>query len=280
VSSPLRGTCTPCLLLLLCCTAAAAESPAAARLAADARAARPLVAHVVVALCDNVHQGIVKVPKALGDGQTPRTNLYWGARYGLKTFLGRDGGWTPVAHEGAAPKGVLERIVLTRRVSKAAAYVVADAWDGRQIRRTVERFLHMAAGRHPETLRIRQGDATLAIPAGGAAHLVAYVGHNGLMDFAAPAVPEPASQASPRAAVVLACKSTPYFGPLLARAHAEPLVLTTGFMAPEAYTLDAILKAWLAGATPQAARDAAARAYHRYQKCGLRGARRLFGLQP
>ena len=45
------------------------------------------VAHVYVALCDNTYQGIVPVPKNLGDGQAPATNLYWGARYGVKTFL-------------------------------------------------------------------------------------------------------------------------------------------------------------------------------------------------
>ena len=38
------------------------------------------VVHVFVALCDNRHQGIVPVRAELGNGQDPRTNLYWGAR--------------------------------------------------------------------------------------------------------------------------------------------------------------------------------------------------------
>lgn len=36
----------------------------------------PVVVHAVVALCDNENQGIVPVPASLGDGQSPRTNLY------------------------------------------------------------------------------------------------------------------------------------------------------------------------------------------------------------
>lgn len=43
--------------------------------------------HVFVALCDNEHQGIVPVPKTLGNGKDARNNLYWGAAYGLKSFL-------------------------------------------------------------------------------------------------------------------------------------------------------------------------------------------------
>ena len=49
------------------------------------------VIHIVVALCDNQYQGIVKVPAGIGNGQDARTNLYWGAGYGVKTqFSGVD----------------------------------------------------------------------------------------------------------------------------------------------------------------------------------------------
>ncbi len=34
--------------------------------------------HIMVALCDNQYQGIVKVPKGIGNGQDPNSNLYWG----------------------------------------------------------------------------------------------------------------------------------------------------------------------------------------------------------
>jgi hypothetical protein len=35
--------------------------------------------HVFVALADNAHQGIVPLPKALGNGDDPGRNPYWGA---------------------------------------------------------------------------------------------------------------------------------------------------------------------------------------------------------
>ncbi len=34
------------------------------------------VIHAYVALCDNLHQGIVPVPKAIGNGQDAANNLY------------------------------------------------------------------------------------------------------------------------------------------------------------------------------------------------------------
>ena len=52
--------------------------------------------------------------------------------------------------------------------------------------------------------------------------------------------------------------------------------LLGGFMAPEAYTLEAALSGWLRGEAAPAIKDRAARAYHQYQKCGLTAARRLF----
>lgn len=35
------------------------------------------IVHVLVALCDNEHQGIVPVPARLGNGEDPERNLYW-----------------------------------------------------------------------------------------------------------------------------------------------------------------------------------------------------------
>src|SRR5690349_21306631 len=43
--------------------------------------------HILVALCDNKYQGIVPVPKSIGNGQDPASNLYWGCDLGLKTYF-------------------------------------------------------------------------------------------------------------------------------------------------------------------------------------------------
>ena len=78
---------------------------------------------------------------------------------------------------------------------------------------------------------------------------------------------------------MLACKSQPYFQPRLSQLKSRSVLLTTGFMAPEAYTLEAAVAGWLAGETAEKVRDRAARAYDKYQNCGLGAARGLFHAQ-
>jgi len=46
-------------------------------------------------------------------------------------------------------------------------------------------------------------------------------------------------------------------------------------MAPEAYTLKSALDGWIAGETGEQIRERAAAAYDKYQRCGLKAARRL-----
>ncbi|MBI5368355.1 MAG: hypothetical protein HZA54_15070 [Planctomycetes bacterium] len=268
-----------------CVGPACAQGGAQQRLDADARAGRPLVAHVVVALCDNVNQGIVRVPAALGNGQDPASNLYWGALYGVKTYFAK-ARWERLAVAGPLPDGVLERVVLHRAIARsggasAPCYVVAEAWDGRRIRDAIGRFLRLASGADAETVDVTAADGRkFALTAGGASQVFAYVGHDGLMEFPAPEPPAPPAGGPARSAIVLACSSRSYFGAPVARAGAHALLFTTGFMAPEAYTLDAALGKFFGGGTPAEVREAAAGAYASYQKCGLGAARKLFTGDP
>jgi hypothetical protein len=225
--------------------------------------------HVFVALCDNEHQGIVPVPKELGKGDDPAHNLYWGARYGVKTFLGKSADWTLVKTEKNPRLEVLERVIFKHK--KARAYLVADAYRGDQIQKAILDFLDAAGGNNPATLGL--GNESIGLQ--GGADLVVYVGHDGLMDFD---VEPPTSQkeAKPRDAIVLACKSKSYFQPPLARLRSKSVLLTTGFMAPEAYTLEAAAAGWLARESAEKIGERAAIAYDKHQKCGLKAARRLF----
>ena len=268
-------------LLLLAQTSRATPATAVqARLDADIARDLPVVVHLTVALCDNKNQGIVPVPAALGNGQDPKSNLYWGALYGVKTHLGRKAGWTALKSAPSARDQVLERVVFQTEIRRAGkpvpVYIVADAWDGAHMKTALTTFLDMAAGQEAESVSVTQNDATISLKAGGAAHLVAFVGHNGLMDFSLPAPKRAADAAGPRSVLILACASKPYFTPHLTAASAHPLLLTTGLMAPEAYTLDAAIRAWVGDGSTKSVHEAAAAAYHRYQKCGMKGARRLF----
>jgi hypothetical protein len=251
-----------------------------ARLTADLAEGRPVVVHVVVALCDNANQGIVPVADHLGNGPDPRTNLYWGALYGVRTFLPRHGGWTILSEERPTDARILARVVLFRTVqrdgSNVPVYLVADAWDGAEIEGAVERFLDMSAARASETVSVKRNSMELSILAGGSAHVVAYAGHNGLMDSTLPPPQKRSSASEASSAIVLACASRGYFLDHLHTAGAHPLLLTTGLMAPEAYTLDAAVRAWIGGGSVADVREAGAVAYDLYQKCGKQAALRLF----
>jgi hypothetical protein len=214
--------------------------------------AAALVVHVTVALCDNKHQGIVPVPAAIGNGQDPRNNLYWGASYGLKSWLRREG-WQKIAAPPArAP--ILETLAVKKTIAGREVHIIAEAWDGKEIRGAINSFL-----------------------AGHDADVIAFIGHNGLMEFS---VPSPAARRGKRPrAIVLACASRPYFTPHLDRAGAQPLLLTTGLMAPEAYTLTAAIEAWVRSGDEAQVREAAAQAYAKHQSCGIKGARRLFAVR-
>jgi hypothetical protein len=274
------------LLAVLVCSASWGTSGHAVqdRLDIDIADGKSVMIHVVVALCDNVNQGIVPVPKALGNGQDPKTNLYWGALYGIRTHLSRAAGWTRIDALKPDDRRILDRVVLHARLKRDAttvsAYVVADAWDGAHIREALQAYFRMVAGGSEETVEVRYGSETLDLRAGGAAHLLAYIGHNGLMDFSLESV-GPAEVVTPaRSTIVLACSSKLYFLDHLQAANAHCLLLTTGLMAPEAYTLDSAIRAWVGKRTTSAVIQAAASAYDRYQHCGQTAARRLFWGEP
>jgi hypothetical protein len=237
--------------------------------------------HVFVALADNKHQGIVPVPEHLGNGDDPAGNLYWGAQYGVKTFLKASGDWRLVSSTANPASGVLERCVFRHTDGKVV--LVADAYKGSEIKQAISDFLRAAGGGGAATVEI-SGEK---VPIHGGADLAAYVGHNGLMDFSVDlkdiekGAPSRASGSNEkgREAIVLCCKSKPYFEPLLKQLDSRPVLTTTGLMAPEAYTLEAALQGWIAGEPADQIKRRAAAAYDKFQKCGAKAARRLFGVE-
>src|SRR5690349_17670568 len=150
----MRGRFAAALLWLLSSSAviAAEGDPAARRVLEDFNAGQPLVAHVIVALADNEHQGIVPVPSTLGDGDRPQSNLYWGAMYGVKGFLKRSADWRAVPLPASGDPRILDRVLFRRDVVRegrsSAGYLLAEAWQGRQIAPSIGRFLEMTRGQH------------------------------------------------------------------------------------------------------------------------------------
>lgn len=228
--------------------------------------------HVFVALADNKNQGIVPVAAKLGNGEDPEHNLYWGSAYGVKTFFLRNSEWELVLAHQTPKAEVLERCVFKHRTDPV--YLVADAYRGSQIKQAILDFLDAAAGASSEQVTVKSGAQVANLAARGGANLVAYVGHDGFMDFQLPTLPHKAND-DRRQAIILACASKAYFAGPLHTSGAQPLLWTTGLMAPEAYTLKSAIDGWILNESNAQIRERAAAAYHKYQKCGLNAARRL-----
>ncbi|WP_179021678.1 hypothetical protein [Winogradskyella forsetii] len=224
--------------------------------------------HVFVALCDNSNQGIVPVPRKLGNGQDPKNNLYWGALYGVKKHFKNSKDWTLVETITSNNPKILERLLFKHKNSNT--YLLADAYDGKYIKQTTIDFIEATAGRNEVSISYNSSELNF----GGKSQLLAYVGHDGLMEFAVEGNFKPINTTK-RDAIVLACISKTYFKPYFEKTKVTPLVWTTGLMAPEAYTLKSAIDGWILDETDLKIRERAAQAYHKYQKCGINGARRL-----
>ena len=226
--------------------------------------------HVFVALCDNTYQGIVPVPKKIGNGQDAANNLYWGCSYGIKSFFSNSKEWELQAPSiSNIENPILERCIFKHRFSNT--WLVADAWDGQYIKPCTEAFFTACAGGSSDSVILKNGNIIVTL---GSADLLVYIGHNGLMDFKINHT-FPATDTLPRAAIMLACISKSYFAPLLQHTAAQPILWSTGLMAPEAYVLHDALSAWIKKQPPETIRSQAAAAYSKYQKCSVKAATNL-----
>lgn len=227
------------------------------------------VIHVFVALADNINQGIVPVSATLGNGENPNTNLYWGAALGIRTFFSKHRDWELVSVTKNPSPTILERCIFKHR--RTSLLLVADGYRGKDISQTTWDFFEAAAGKAGEKLKAGNVEFHTA----GSADLVAYIGHNGLMDFTLQAHPKRRDDRQ-RRAIILACVSKHYFSTALQQSGATPLLWTTNLMAPEAYVLSAAIDGWIKKESDEQIRLRAADAYNKYQNCGVKAARGLF----
>lgn len=225
--------------------------------------------HVLVARCDNENQGIVPVHKSLGDGKKPNTNLYWGALYGVKTFFNKSIDWKQIASLKTENPNILERLLYKHATKNI--YMLADAYDGEKIKTCVENFLRASNGQLP----INVNHNTLSLEFGGQADLLAYIGHDGLMDFDVD-IKYDNKVEKIKDVIILACYSKQYFLPEIEKAKANPVLWTTHLMAPEAYTLKSAIDGWIENESGIQIKERAAQVYNKYQKCGINAARNLF----
>lgn len=215
---------------------------------------------VIVSLADNQNQGIVPIPAKLGNGQDTKNNLYWGAMYGLKTFIKRETDWR-VSETRPTTSGILEQISVSGKGLEPP--LKAEAWDGARQRQATKLFMRLL--QYPED------------------SLTIFVGHNPLMDeivtfpkLSQKQIDE--NKIYKKKFAVIACQSRKYFEDGIKATGHEPYVLTAGNMAPEGYVVEAIIRAWIEGGSAQTAREYAAKAYAKYQKIPIKNANWLFGV--
>lgn len=226
------------------------------------------VIHVLVALCDNENQGIVPVPAFLGNGEDTVRNLYWGAAYGVKTYFGKSQNWQKLQTIANPKENVLERIVFKHKTQNV--YLIADAYRGSKMKETINDFFSAVSGETLENVTVNnQTIQTL-----GSANVVAFVGHNGLMDFKLEKEIVKKDDAE-RDAIVLACASRNYFAEHLKKTSAKPLLWTSNLMAPEAYILHDALEGWIRNETDSQVQTRAASAYAKFQRISVKSASKL-----
>lgn len=255
------------LLVLLALAVPASASPTTDdwlagltdRVIADVTAGKPLVVEVHVPLCDN---DIIRCGNAkLGDGDNPATNLYWATTPGFGYWFRRKGsGWTEVSveKENTGDKDVLEKRTYRRAIATPAAWrkrgapkryelvVVIRAWRGSAIDRALAAYAADISGK------------------GTHARLVAFVGHNRLMDVDAFAWPAPGTEV--KGAIAIACATAPYMKEDVSAATRVPLLMTSGLLFANAAPLEASVLAFARGGGYAAIRRDAATAYAGVQK--------------
>ncbi|RYD74092.1 MAG: hypothetical protein EOP53_18935 [Sphingobacteriales bacterium] len=223
--------------------------------------------HVLVALCDNKYQGIVPVPAKIGNGQDPANNLYWGCAYGIRSYFKNSSKWQ-LLKRFSIDSVKMERVVFKHKVS--GYYLVADAYNGKNIKDCTVDFLQSCSGKMKDSLNVNG----TSIGINGNAMLLSYIGHDGLMDFK---LTEKFINTDGRSrdAIILACYSKNYFAPYLQQTRTRPLVWSTHLMSPEAYTLHDAIESYIKKEPAENIRSSAAKAYSKYQKCSEKAAKGL-----
>ncbi|MDB6080714.1 MAG: hypothetical protein JWO82_4461, partial [Akkermansiaceae bacterium] len=162
---------------------------------------------------------------------------------GFKDVFKRSKEWKLVKDEkNTGDERILERMTFHHATKDAV--LVAEAWRGSKL---------------ADSLRAAE---TAAVS--GQQDLVAFIGHNVLMDGA---IDPPAGQAkSGTGTMVLCCKSGSYFMARHTALGLKPALYTTDFMYPGSFILRDALEPWLDGKGAEAIRGAAGAAYAKNQK--------------
>lgn len=213
------------------------------RIAADARAGRPLVLEFFIALCDNDSQGIVPVKnRRICDGDDAARNNYWGVDGGLDRVLRRTT-FRKRKADGSANTDVSNGVLFTEvfsntqstggrlrslGIKKVGVEIRAHVYRGRAIGEAMRAYL------------------TAVAQARGNAHVLGYIGHNYLLDVA---VQKPVRGREPKivGAFALSCLGTTYIRPRIDHPHSRTLLLNRSLTYPGAWSALGLVQALVKG---------------------------------
>ena len=235
-------------------------------------AKKSLVVHLLVPLCDNEHQGIVPTTASLGNGMSLKSNLYWATSKGVKRYFKEQKQWKLIKSILDPNKNVLERVIFEKRYSDGKKVtLVADAYRGDRMKVCLDDYFKALSGSLKDSVKADNGAWGIY----GHADMVAFNGHNGLMDEEVTV--RPVKNNRNIDAVVIACASQGYFNRELKKVNAYPLVTTTNLLYPGAPVMHDIIDAWAALKSAEDVRKAAGAGYYRMKpKSGPNGSLNLF----
>ena len=210
---------------------------------------------VFVCLCDNEHQAIAKVGEKIGNGMEPSSNLYWGCSDGMSNYFKRSKKWKLTSTKKQTEGPILITLNFKHHTGKAS--LIAHAYRGDKMKICLEAYFQKARN-------------------AGKGELVAFIGHNGMMDnvVTIPAAAKPDDITSET--IVLGCLTESYFTKPLKELNSKPLLMTKSLMYPGSFLLHEALEVWLRDGTKKEIREAAAKAYAKNQNISVRGARTVF----
>lgn len=214
-------------------------------------------------------------PSKFTNGNDPRTNLCWGALYGVDTHMANAAGWRRFYGDKGDGKRIIRRSVFARRVTASAewvaagvdqvfdVYVLANAWPASRLRDAMNQPIRDACADGP--VMITQDGVSLAF--GSASCMVGYLGPNAMADaYWDPFEACPSGAPSRVGLFYLSSMSAVYLYDSAVRHGFYPVLFARLPIVPEAYLFDGMMQALLEGELDEGFLDSAASAYAKYQK--------------
>lgn len=209
------------------------------------------------------------------DGSQPRTNLTWGALYGVETHFANAAGWRRACTDnGDGP--VLRRVVFHRRAEVTAAwrelgvaapfdiFVLALAWPSTLAREAMNRPIREAMLHEPIPMTVEGEELVF----GSGSMLIGYLGPNAMAEgYWDPFEQLPGTcPRQPTGIFYLCSMSAVYLHDTVVRHGLYPVLFAREPIVPEAYLLDGMLQALAVGELDDGFLLRAAEQYTIYQK--------------